>query len=79
MNREFKLKKFILKERKQINKLNKTFTKLFNECGKKHDDTGLQLGLLGAIILGFLKSTNIEKKEQKKLLKNCLKMLDKKA
>ena len=54
----------------QLKTMQNDFISLFNTCGKKYNDSSIQLALAGVIIAMFLKNTNIEKKEIEKMLEN---------
>lgn len=72
---KIRLISFIKGHQSQINSIQKQFVDLFNECGKKYNSQAIQLGLTGAIIATQLKTTNIQKKEKKKMLENVIKKL----
>jgi len=77
MLKEVKLKKFLKQNEKEINELMQKQVELFNKIGELHNDTSLQLAFTGVIIYAFLKSSNIEKKEKIRLLKNVEKQVKK--
>ncbi len=67
---ETRLLLFLKQHDAQLKTLQNEFILLFNNCGKKYNDSSIQLALTGAIIAIFLKNTNIEKKEIEKMLEN---------
>jgi len=60
-----KLKKFMKKNKKDINSMLETYVELFNKCGEQTRQGEIQVGLAGAILTSMLKvMSNIPKTEK---------------
>jgi len=63
-----KFTKFLTRHESQYNEMMKEFVKLFNQCNVETQSGTVQFILVGAIVKGFVESSNFSKEEKIKLL-----------